>query len=245
MNFLTKHSKAIYYIYGILIAVMIFAGLFYASQYCDVRVLYSLSGDSVEILPGTADNLNRSNRYVFEYFAAGNLSSLGFSSNFDDYSHIVYDFQILLSHVNDLIIILGLVSLICFAGLLVLSNHSRRIYYKSNLVGGAILPLIVAILTIILLVNNLSVMGVFNENYDLFNFVSLLQGDNQIYNSQMASSELINNFTCNSTTFALFMILFIIVIAYSIFLIAYACIKYKATAEERAEILKKAVGNND
>ena len=43
MNFLTKHSKAFYYAYGILIAVLIIAGLFYASQYCDVRVLYSIT----------------------------------------------------------------------------------------------------------------------------------------------------------------------------------------------------------
>ena len=40
-------------------------------------------------------------------------------------------------------------------------------------------------------------------------------------------------------------LLFIIVIAYSIFMAIYAVLKYKATAEERAEIIKKAVANND
>ena len=251
MNFLTKNSKAFYYAYGILIAVMIIAGLFYASQYCDVRVFYSLVGDNVEILPTTADNLNRSNSYVFEYFGKINsgdpygFAASGFNADFSQYARTVYDFQVALSSLNTLIVVLGLVSLICFALLLVLSNHSRRIYYVSNLVGGILLPLAVVVCTVILFVQNLNVMGVFNKNQELFNIVSLLQGDSKIGNSQTAYTVLQQNYTCNSLTFVMFMILFIIVIVYSVFMMIYAYLKYKSTAEERAEIVKKAVANND
>ena len=247
MNFLTKHSKAFYYAYGILIAVLIVAGLFYASQYCDVRVLYSITNDGVVIEPNTADNLNRTNSYVYDYFASTQygFSASGLNSNFATYAMSVYDFQVALSNVNDLIVILGLVSLICFALLLVLSNHSRRIYYKSNLFGGILLPLVVVILNIFLLAKNLEVMGVFEANSVLFNVVALMQGDSKIRNSQTQYAELQSKFACNSSTFIIFTFLFIIVIAYSVFMIVYAFLKYKATAEERAEIEKKAVANND
>lgn len=249
MNFLTKHSKAFYYAYGILIAVLIVAGVFYASQYCDVRVFYALNAaGAVEILPTTADNLNRSNTYVFEYFekaGENGFSAAGLGSDFTKYANTVYNFQVQLSKVNDLIVILGFVSLICFALLLVLSNHNRRIYYKSNLYGGIFFPLVVVVLNIILLVQNFNVMGVFNENATLFNVVSLLQGDGKVTNSQTDYATLKDAFTCTSATFVIFMILFIIVIAYSVFMAVYAVLKYKATAEERAEIEKKAVANND
>jgi hypothetical protein len=224
---------------------LIIAGLFYASQYYNVRLLYSVSGGNVEILSGTSDTLNRSNEYVFKYFSEGKAT--GFSTNFDDYKMIVYNFQVQLSKVNDLIIYLGVACLVCFALLLVLSNHNRRIYYKSNLFGGVLLPLVVVVLNVILLAQNFSVMTKFNEgqNFELFNLVSLLQGDSQIVYSQKEYSVLQSNFTCDNLTFILFTVLFVIVIAYSVFMAIYAVLKYKATAEERAEIVKKAVANND
>lgn len=258
MNFLTKHSKAFYYAYGILIAVVIIAGLFYASQYADIRVLFSKAGEMVTIESDTTDNLNRTNKYVYEYFeniANGDpygFAVSGFSSSFGGYSTttetyatLVYNFQVQLSVVNSLIINLGLGSLVCFALLLVLSNHNRRIYYKSNLIGGILLPVLVVVFMVILLIQNFSVMGVFNKNSELFNVVSLLQGSSQIAASQTQYAALKQQFSCTSLTFVLFTVLFIIVIAYSVFMAVYAYLKYKVTAEERAEIEKKAVANND
>ena len=249
MNFLTKHSKAFYYAYGILIGVLIIAGVFYASQYYDIRVMYSFDDNGLSIISGSADSLNRTNSSLFDYFAQGNSNGLvaatGFSTNFSDYSMKVYNFQNSLSDVNNLIIWFGVASLVCFALLLVLSNHSRRIYYKSNVVGGILLPLVVAVLSIVLVVRNLSVMGDFSENQTLYNVVSLLQSDKSIEYSQKGYNDLVPLFHCNNLTFVLFTVLFIIVIGYSIFMAVYALLKYKATAEERAEIEKKAVANND
>ena len=250
MNFLTKHSKAFYYAYGILIAAIILLGVFYASQYADVRVIYSINenGD-VFILENTQDSLSNSNYFLFKYFSEGATNGLqaatGFSTNFADYARTVYDFQKLLSKVNDSIIAYGIASLICFALLLVLSNHTRRIYYKSNLIGGVFLPVFVIVFNLILVVKNLNVMGVFNNNSTLFNVVSLLIGDNKAIMSQTGYEGLKANFGCTDLSFILFTVLFIVEIAYSAFMAIYAVLKYKATAEERAEIIKKAVANND
>ncbi len=250
MNFLTKHSKAFYYTYGILIGILIIACVFYASQYYDIRVLYTFNEKGeLSIMSDTTDSLNRTNSYIFSYFANGNSNGLvaatGFAADFNNYSKQVYDFQNLLSSTNDSFILFGILSLVAFAFLLVLSNHSRRIYYLSNLIGGIVLPLLIIVFNVVILVNNLSVMSNFNQNLTLYNIVSLLQGDKQIGYSQMNYTDLSSNFSCNSLTFVLFSVLFIVVICYSIFMAIYAYLKYKATAEERAEIVKKAVANND
>lgn len=249
MNFLTKHGKAFYYAYGILIGVVIILGVFYASQYYDVRVAYSIVDGKPDITSDTADNLNIANNYLYSYFSNGNANGLvaatGFSTNFNDYAMTVYDFQKSLSSVNDLIISFGVASLVVFALLLVLSNHNRRIYYKSNLIGGIILPLVVVVLFTVLLVKNFEIMGMFNNNLKLFDIVNVLMGTNRIENSKLNYEGLSALFNLNSLTFVLYTLLFVIVIAYSVFMAIYAFLKYKATAEERAEIEKKAVAHND
>ncbi len=249
MNFLTKHSKAFYMTYGILIGAFIILGVFYLTQYANVRVLYTTPNGGVEILSTTVDSANRSNQYVFSYFAERASNELqaatGLNQDFDAYAMTVYNFQVMLSNLNDLIITFGVISLICFALLLVLSNHNRRIYYKSNLIGGIILPLVVVALNIVLLVKNLNAMGIFAENDKLFNIVALMQSDNNITLSQLKYSTLEPQFTCNTLSFVLYTVLFIILIVYSLFMSVYAYLKYRATAEERAEIEKKAVVNND
>ncbi len=250
MNFLTKHSKAFYMAYGILIGAAIILGVFYTSQYADIRVLYAYTATGeLSILASTQDKINNSNQFLFQYFQNGASNGLqaatGFSTDFSQYAMTVYNFQVLISSVNDLIIVFGVISLVAFAFLLVLSNHNRRIYYKSNLIGGIILPLVVVVLFIILIIRNFQVMSAFEENSTLFNVVSLLQGKTQSTLSQYNYSKLSELFSCNSTSFILYTVLFVVVIVYSCFMSLYALLKYKATAEERAEIEKKAVANND
>ena len=249
MNFLTKHSKAFYYAYGILIGIMIVLAVFYLTQYKDIRVLYTIPKGAVEILASTEDSTHASNQYLFDYFTNGNANGLvaatGLSTNFEEYKFVVYDFQVLLSKINDRIVLFGVLSLVCFALLLVLSNHNRRIYYKSNLIGGIVLPLIVVVLNLVLVIQNLNAMGIFNKNEALFNIVAQMQSDSQIRLSQMNYSEVATYFSCNDLSFILYTVLFVIVISYSVFMIIYAVLKYKATAEERAEIEKKAAVNND
>ena len=172
-------------------------------------------------------------------------AATGFTTNYDNYKMIVYNFQTSLSTLNNMIVLFSVISLIAFALLLVLSNHNRNIYYKSNLIGGIILPLVVVVLFVVLLVYNFSVMKQFDDNATLFNIVAKLMGSNRIDYSDFKYSDLSNLFNINNLTFILFTILFIIVIAYSLFMAVYAYLKYKATSEMRAEVEKKAVANND
>lgn len=249
MNFLTKNSKFFYLTYGILIGLTIILGVVFASQYYDIRVTYTGSGDSLQIINTTSDSLGYDNFYVFKYFAAGDTNGMkaatGFTTNYDNYKMIVYNFQTSLSTLNNMIVLFSVISLIAFALLLVLSNHNRNIYYKSNLIGGIILPLVVVVLFVVLLVYNFSVMKQFDDNATLFNIVAKLMGSNRIDYSDFKYSDLSNLFNINNLTFILFTILFIIVIAYSLFMAVYAYLKYKATSEMRAEVEKKAVANND
>lgn len=162
------------------------------------------------------------------------------------YAPIIYDFQVEMSAFNDLIVTFAVIGICCFALLLVFANHSRRIYYKSNLLAGIILPLVVVIFGIVMIVQNFNLMSVFNDNYDLFNTTSVLQNPNLSSLAVQKDFNYIQSlYSCNSTTFIVYTAIFAVIIIYSLFLVVYAYLKYKATAEERAEIIKKAVVEND
>ena len=249
MKFLTNHSKFIYYAFGIIVATALILGLFYATAYADVHVYYTYS-DGVQFGSSAQGPLqNTSNKYLYDFFAnqgedAAFVAKYG--TSFEPFAKTVYDFQMLLSQTNTNIIIFELIGVICFALLLVLANHNRRVYYKSNLIGGIVLPLVVIILNVVLIIQNMNVMTSFNENYELFNMTSVLQNDETgLIASQKNFAYLQEHFNVTSTSFTLYTVLFIVVIVVSVFMVVYAFLKYKATAEDREEILKKAVQKND
>ena len=279
MNFLTKNSKIVYMTYGILIAVVFLAALFFMTNYTHVHVYYTLneSGSLADFVRDTETSIGFSNKNLFDYFTkyagvnvvdstngtilvngeawaqanqatqAAFLAKFPQSANFATvYAPIIYDFQVAMSEFNDLIITFAIVAITCFALLLVFANHSRRIYYKSNLYSGIVLPLIVVVFGIIMIVKNLGLMGVFNDNFDLFNVTAVLQDPNLSSLAYQKDFNYISSlYSCNSTTFIVYTAIFAIIIIYSLFLVVYAVLKYKATAEERAEIIKKAVVEND
>lgn len=169
-----------------------------------------------------------------------------------EYFKIVDDFKNSLDSFNNLILIYGIVSLIIFAILLILSNHSRRIYYKSNLIGGIILPIVNVVFSIVLIINSLSLMSSLNDpvNNALFNVVSAIQnpkvGNVNVYvagseeTNLLQINNIINAFDINSTTIIMYMIFFALTAAFNVFLIVVAIMKYKATTKERNEVLEKA-----
>lgn len=166
--------------------------------------------------------------------------------SFEKSAFKVYEYRESLNEFNDLIFTFGLVSMIALAMLYVFANHSRRIYYKSNLFAGLILPLVPAIFGIIMIVNVLDLMGTFNDNYYLFNFVSVMQNNvtsGAAYDWSLPT--IIDNFTCSDFTFILTMIIYIIIVVCSVFMMVYTLIRYKSCAKERTEIIDRAVANND
>lgn len=279
IKFLTKNSKAFYITFGIMVALMFIAALYFITNYAHVHVYYTLEANgAISAFDRTAETtLGYSNKNLFDYFTknAGIITydsdgvgilvngqawvtqnpetSAKFMSMFPDaaqfstvYAPIIFDFQVAMSQYNDLIVIFGVIGIVCFALLLVFANHSRRIYYKSNLIAGVVLPLVVVVFAIIMIVKNVGLMNVFNENYDLFNVTSVLQ--NPAYSAQAVQLDIdwiVDKFSCNSITFIVYTVIYSIIIIYSLFLVAYACIKYKFTGQEREEIIKRAVVEND
>lgn len=241
-KFLTNHSKVFYIVFGALIGAVIVAGCFYMTNYANLHLFYSLNANGAKVASsGDAHPMGYSNYFLFQFFADGKAT--GYNSDFGaTYANTVLDFQNGMNSFNTLIISLEFVSLICFALLLVLANHSRRIFYTSNLVGGIVLPLTIIILNVVLMINNLGLMGKFTENQELFNLVSVLQDPKinaDVYQHDFAYAK--GFFSCNSITFILFTVLFVIVIVYSALILLQTILKYKATAEERKNIIEKAV----
>ena len=163
----------------------------------------------------------------------------------------LYNFRTQLDSYNDLILIAGLVSAIMFALLLVISNHNRRIYYKSNLIGGILLPGVNVIFAIVLIINAISLMGKMSDPFNnaLYNMVNVYGNkSNTLLSQKIGSDEVgvrnftnaISQFNVNNTTLVIYTALFAVVAAYNVFLIIYAFMKYKATAKERNEVLENA-----
>ena len=191
MKFLTKNSKAFYLTYGIILAVLFIAALYYMSNYAHVHVYYTLeSSGAISAFDRTAETtLGYSNKNLFDYFSknagimiydpnsgavlvngeawvAEHADSVSkFMSMFPEaaqfstvYAPIIFDFQVAMSEFNDLIVTFGLIGIVCFAILLVFANHSRRIYYKSNLIAGIILPLVVVVFGIVMIVTSIVIL---------------------------------------------------------------------------------------
>lgn len=276
MKFLTKNSKILYMAYGILIAFMFLAALYFMTNYTHVHVYYILENGKPIFDRTIESSLGYTNKNLFDYFSkyagmiiadsdgvvlvdgakwleANSGTQSAFITAFPDaakfdsvYAPLIFDFQESMSAYNDLIITFGIVGICTFALLLVFANHSRRIYYKSNLVAGIILPLVTVVFSIVMIVKCLDLMAVFNDNYELFNAVSVLQDPSHSALAYQKDFSYVQSlYSCNSTTFIVFTVLFIVIIIYSLFMSFYAFLKYNATKEERMEIIKKAVVEND
>ena len=162
------------------------------------------------------------------------------------------NFRTKLDSYNTLILWYGIISLIMFAGLLILSNHNRRIYYIGNVVGGVLLPLVNVVLVLVLAIQAFGLMSNISnpDNNAIYNIISTMQNPTLgsqnvgIAASQATNVKQINNiinaFNVNSTTIVMYLIFFVITAAYNVFLIIYAIMKYNATAKERKEVLEKA-----
>ncbi len=160
-------------------------------------------------------------------------------------------FRTELDSYNNLILWYGIISLIVFACLLILSNHNRRIYYKANLYGGIALPAVNIVFGIVLIAKAVSLMGQLNDPLikAVANIVSVFQDPKNSELAVRAGSdatnlnqikEIISKFNINSLSLVLFMVFFGIVIAYNVFLMIYAVMKYNATASDRKRVLDNA-----
>lgn len=256
-KFLTSKAKFLYLIFFVLAFAVLISSAVYATQYADVHIYYTPTEVNGEVSKdydyGSRNEFQWNQIGMYDFFVKTEDPAFPCTSydEFDElYAPKILKFQNTLSEVNDFIVVAGLISLICVAGLFIISNHNRKIYYKSNVIGGIILPLGVIIVNVIFLVKNFGLMSYFNEgnNAELFNRVSVLQNVvTKDAAGQMHGNVgwLVERYSCDNTTFVIYTVLSVVVILYALFMAVYSVYRYKASTERRNEIMERAVENND
>lgn len=270
-DFMKKKAKLIFIIYAIIIALMILGALFYMTYVTNVHIAYQITDGEAEF---TSDALFQStgatNSALFSYFrqntdqaspfysatlaqnyetvGEGSHNILNYGVDGVSFARTVYNFQVSMSSFNTMLLWFGIISLVAFAIMMIFSNHSRKVYYKSNLYVGVLMPFVVIVLSIVALIRNFALLGDFNKNYDLYRVVSYLQ-DTEI--SAFEKSKLkadysivsngVNQF--GSLGYTLVTVILAIVIVASIFMIVYSVYRYKECAKHRNDILERAANN--
>ena len=259
MKKLISKMKVFHLIMLCIAGAIIISALPFKTQYSNIYVNVATS---IEESVGDTQNgsIKTNQAQLFNLFerttASGFVDNNGteFKHDFNQYKVQVYQFQNDLNTVNDLILWYGILALIGVAFLYIFSNNTRKVYYKSNVIVSSLFTIFMLVFGMITLVKNISVMGDFTSNSNLYNIVSVMQ--NQTYAStayQLAVPDegitasvayLYESFDCNVTTFIVYDIILVAVMAYSVFLFILSVVKYNATADRRKE-LEKVVALND
>lgn len=168
------------------------------------------------------------------------------------YAQFIDNFRIGLNDFNDALIIYGIVCIILAALFYLMGNHSRNVYYNSNLIVGILSPLAIIVYSVIMIVQNLGLQATFNENIELFKIAAVLTNPNTIdrvkssYLSEGGYAKLMDAASgINDTTFTVATVLLSLVCVASVFMIVYTAYRYKASSKRRAEVIERAVQNND
>ncbi|MDE6584536.1 MAG: hypothetical protein K2K15_03950 [Anaeroplasmataceae bacterium] len=239
-KFLSNHSKIFFMIFLVLGFVLVISALVYATEYTNAHIFYQLLNGKVDFSEeygnDTIKSFTNKNLYIgFE--TAGTPMTYEMALN-------IYNFQKALASVNSFILITGIIMMVCAAAMFVVANHSRSVYYKSNLIVGVAAPSISIIFCIIAMVRNFLLMGQFNDNYVLLNRTAVLQNMYKQVAASQRTDMLEDLYECSSATFIIFGILLIMLVVYSAFMIFYSVFKYRVTAERRNEIIERAVQIN-
>lgn len=242
MNFLIKKSKLIHILFGVICFTILISALIYMTQYANIRVFYTISDGQVYI--GNVDFNN------FIYNFASNNQEVFHGGQITSALSTVYTFSRDMSAFNDMIVVFAVLSLVLFAVMMITGNHNRKVYYVSNLATGIAAPFIVSIFSIIMIVQNCLLMGRFNAEYSLFNYISLLTDEStRVFVSQQVGEEALANvqtmFTCDTTSFVLYNVYFSLVLLVSLAMIGYSVFRFLESKEKRKEIIAKAVSSNN
>lgn len=244
-----KNAKLFYCIFGIISFISIICAIAYMTQYQNLFLFEGVNGIQATI---NADNLNNNTSWSsFISNNVGAMETLGFANSgtnmlsiFAETSNTIYGVYQELQVVNHLLLWLGVVGLVVFAFALVMSNGSRRIYYKSNLIVGIITPAVAIVFALVVFIVNTSVFNSINSNLPLLQAMDYAV-ENGV-TSYTASIEAIQSASSiNIATLVIIDIFLAIFIGYSVFLMVYAIRRYQGCKTERDEIMKKAVQLNE
>lgn len=259
MKKLISKMKVFHLIMLCIAGAIIISALPFKTQYSNIYVNVATT---IEEADGDTPNssIKTKQTQLFNLFerttASGFVDNNGteFKHDFNQYKVQVYEFQNNLNTVNDLILWYGILALIGVAFLYIFSNNTRKVYYKSNIIASALFTTFMLVFGIITLVKSISVMSDFTSNSNLYNIVSVMQNQDYVSTAyQLAVPDegitpsvtyLYDSFDCNVATFLVYDIIFVAVMAYSVFLFILSIVKYNATTERRKE-LEKVVALND
>lgn len=256
-NFLKTKAKLITILYLVVIALVFLYALTFMTNYAHIHV-YVYQGKPTFNAVLTINQ--QSNSSLFTYFQKIDSSNPLFSqlngvkgqSAFvnSGLADKVMNFTDDMNKFNDLLIVYGCVCVVLLACMMIASNHSRKIYYKSNLIVGIAAPAVVAGFSIYMLISLFDLLSTFNKNEKLFRAVSYLQDGNYTIKEKNAAIKnwdtvMDNTKDVNNLTFILGIILFVVIIIYSVFMIVYTFYRYKECSKRRAEIIERAAKAND
>ena len=265
-DFMKNKAKLIFIIYGIIIALVILGAIIYMTFVTNVHIAYTINDQTgaIEIFDESLfQSTGGDNTALFSYFnnnsdAASPFYSADFAKNFEvvnegdhnilyygingvSFARTIYNFQVSMSSFNTTLLVFGIISLVCFAVMLIFSNQSRRVYYKSNLYIGVLMPLTVAVLSVVALIMNFSLLGEFNKNYDLYRVAAYLQNPNVskiVKNGLKKDYSIVTNGVdqFGPQGYVIVTVILAIVIIASVFMIVYSIYRYKECAKHRNDI---------
>lgn len=198
------------------------------------------------------------NTYVANFeFSLSNPLPPYFFSNVEiepgvTYAQYVYNFSKSMNAFNDELIRYSLICIVLVSLLFLFGNHSRNIYYGSNLVVGVLSPLVVIAYTAVMMIKNFKLLSMFSEHNDILRIVSVLVAPNitindaKAYMSNGGYEKIMEaSSNINGSTFYISTVIFALVFVVSVLVMVYTIYRYKSTAKRRQEVIERAVQNND
>lgn len=151
------------------------------------------------------------------------IATCTYMTQYNFISPSVQEFKDACYSANNLMLYLLLISLAGIAIMCIFGNSSRKKLYKSNLIVGIVVPLIVLVVTIITLVYVIQSISIFNENFEVLKAYDASINPNPDY-----------NFTSSGLILALILLIVfgVIVICYS----AVNTLKYFKTNKNHREV---------
>ena len=258
----SKYNKIVFFAFGLIFAFFVIFSLYFMTRYAYIIIFYSVNSDGDKVITEDTGIMSYSNSFLFNRVWNGIFTKVdgvytakegwNVSKTFvdrDQFVKFILDYRDQLDSFNTALLWYGIVGLILFAAMLIVGNHSRNVYYITNIIFGIICPLAMAIFGIILLVKDLNLLSEFNENSNFWRIVSVAQNKGNDSASQLEYRKYIQNGnvdaylagdTTNSTTLVTTMIFLIVSIGYSVFTMIHSIRKYFATKAHRKEILERA-----
>ncbi|MDE6407776.1 MAG: hypothetical protein K2K48_05645 [Anaeroplasmataceae bacterium] len=228
-RFLKNNAKIIYVIYGVFCFLWILLACIYITPFKDTLVQFT------NAVLKNPNEIDYSNYRISDFCSNTNQS-------YAEYFRVMFDFNQKLQAVNNLMLTLGVVSLVTFAAMLICSNISRKKYYISNLVSGVAAPAINAILAIVVLALNFACIAPLNKNFDILNWGALANDDLRAIPDVISwyTASDTSHFVLNSTPLIIYGIVLIIYVLASFAMLAYNVYRYMDTRKVLSQ--EKVVG---